>query len=288
MSYNLIEIKDALVQVAHEAGKLIVKHSGHVSFDDKKNAVDLVTEVDKKVEEMVSKTLREKYPEYEFLGEETYVPGETKLSGKPTFVVDPIDGTTNFIHFFPCSCISLGFAVDRKPQVGVVLNPFLNHLFVGVRGHGSFLNGDRLPLRPLPALKLQSSLCAIEWGSDRDNNNFEVKHKTFESLARHTSQGGGFAHGFRSLGSAAINLCAVAAGSLDSYWEGGCYAWDVCAGWVILEEAGGMVVSGNKGDWYPAVDGRVYLAVRSAPEDEQRKYVEEYWSHIKGTLDYHP
>jgi myo-inositol-1(or 4)-monophosphatase len=91
----------------------------------------------------------------------------------------------------------------------------------------------------------------------------------------------------RSIGSAALNLCAVAAGTLDLYWEGGCWAWDVCAGWIILEEAGGIMVGGNPGEWMAKIDGRKYLAVRAAATQiSQKRLVEEFWSNIQGRLEY--
>lgn len=94
-------------------------------------------------------------------------------------------------------------------------------------------------------------------------------------------------HSIRSLGSAALNICAVATGSIDLYWEGGCWAWDVCAAWVILSEAGGIMAGGLQGDWDPAIDGRAYLAVRPAPNGQgQKEIVEELWSHVKGKLTY--
>lgn len=284
MSYDLLSIRDDLVNIAKEAGAIIRERSGNVSFEDKKNAVDLVTEVDKAVETQVSTSLRNKYPNFAFMGEETFVAGESKLGDEPTFIVDPIDGTTNFVHLFPHSCISLGLAIEQQPVVGVIYNPFLDQLYTGVKGEGSYLNGEKLPLRSAArGLALQSSLCAIEWGSDRDNQNYKNKVATFNNLA---SKSGGFVHGFRSMGSAALNLGAVAAGVLDSYWEGGCYAWDVCAGWVILTEAGGLIVSGNKGEWNVPVTNRVYLAVRGAKESEQHEYVENYWGQIQGRLEY--
>ena len=92
-------------------------------------------------------------------------------------------------------------------------------------------------------------------------------------------------HSARALGSAALNLCAVAEGNLDVYWEGGCWAWDVCAGWVILKEAGGLIVDGNPGTWDIPVDHRKYLAIRGASSG-QKKIVEEFWSFIEGTMDY--
>lgn len=90
-------------------------------------------------------------------------------------------------------------------------------------------------------------------------------------------------HSLRSLGSAALNMCAVARGDLDIYWEGGCWAWDVAAGWVVVEEAGGMVVGGNKGEWEVGVDGRRYLVVRGGVG---QGIVEEFWGRVGGRVEY--
>lgn len=125
---------------------------------------------------------------------------------------------------------------------------------------------------------------AVEWGNERSGNNWTVKTKTFEALAGSKEEGGAMVHSLRSLGSAALNLCAVASGTMDVYWEGGCWAWDVAAGWVIVKEAGGRVVGGNKGEWEPKVDGRRYMAVRGG--EGQDAIIEEFWSHVKGTLEY--
>ncbi|KAK9455749.1 inositol monophosphatase [Dipodascopsis uninucleata] len=288
MSYSNIdleEICESLITLAYQAGNLITEKTGLTSYDDKANSVDLVTETDAAVEKLVGDQLKAKYPEFEFMGEESYVPGVTKLSEKPTFIVDPIDGTTNFIHSFPFSCISLGFSVDRKPTVGVIYNPFLNLLYTGIKGKGSYLNKERrLPLRkPLPGvpLTMKNALIGIEWGTQRSGVNYNVKSKTFTKLA---SEEGGMVQGFRSLGSAAMNISAVAAGQLDAYWEGGCYAWDVCAGWIILEEAGGRIVGGNPDVWHPEVDQRTYFAVRGGEGSEE--FIKDFWSKIEGEMEY--
>lgn len=173
--------------------------------------------------------------------------------------------------------MSLGLAVGRAPVVGVIFNPWQDVLFTAVRGRGAFMTRGRdaaprrLPLAPTPRPLdgLGSALVGVEWGSDRDGPNFDLKVDVFQRLARGRETGGAMVHSLRSMGSTALNLAAVAAGQLDAYWEGGCWAWDVCAGWCILEEAGGRMVSGNPGDWHPALDGRVYLAVRGAPEDRR-------------------
>lgn len=271
-----------------------------------------MTETDQAVERLVSSRLATLYPSYAFVGEETYVAGQTKVTDAPTFIVDPIDGTTNFVHGFPSACISLGFAVNKTPSVGVVYNPFQDVLYTAIKGQGAYAqrnaslaaNGElkadsaacqktRLPPsgggdggKAPPLGDLSTALVAVEWGSSRDGNNYDVKTEVFRKLAASKETGGAMVHSLRSLGSAALNLCSVAAGEMDLYWEGGCYAWDVCAGWCILAEAGGIVASANPGDWQPALDARVYLAVRGAPTG-QKEIVEEFWKIVgDGKMEY--
>jgi myo-inositol-1(or 4)-monophosphatase len=215
-----------------------------------------------------------------------------------------ISGTTNFIHGVPYVSISIGFTVSRIPTIGVVLNPFTAHLYTGIRSQGSFLtilssdltktiSTSKLPLYPPQKLELRSSVIGIEWGSDRQGSNFDVKIGTFKNLA---SYNGGMVHALRSYGSAALNLCSVASGFIDAYWEGGCWEWDVCGGWVILKEAGGVIVDGNPregpGDGDRAMEapdlcGRVYLAVRRAQSSEEvESFVREFWSLMAGRMEY--
>lgn len=257
---------------------------------------------------MISTTLTQKYPAYSFVGEETYIPGKTAITSAPTFIVDPIDGTTNFVHGFPNACVSLGFAVDRVPSVGVVYNPFQDLLFTGILGAGAYM--QRLASLPegnefkpkkvklVPGAKLgdlSTTLVAVEWGSERKGENFEIKTRVFKKLTaakedqvdrQHHERGGVVGGGsmvqsLRSLGSAALNLCACAAGQVDLYWEGGCYPWDVCAGWCILNEAGGRMVSGNPGGWETQLDSRVYLAVRgSEGRQGEEGIIKEFWDVI--------
>ena len=198
-----------------------------------------------------------------------------------------MQGTTNFVHSFPNACISLGLALHRKPVIGIIYNPYQDLLFTAIKSHGAYMTRikgsapQKLPLAasPRPLAGLSNALVAVEWGSSRDGPNYDLKTDVFKKLAATRETGGAMVHSLRSLGSAALNIAAVAAGQMDAYWEGGCWAWDVCAGWCILEEAGGIMVSGNPGEWNPAVDERVYLAVRGAPAG-QRELVEEFWGVI--------
>ncbi|KAI9769289.1 MAG: hypothetical protein M1839_003766 [Geoglossum umbratile] len=311
---NLQEIHDFFVVLAKKAGGLVIAARPSAANSGRKvNAVDVVTETDLAVEKLVAESLREKYPSYRlvdlsmrsglslrrftyallctlsFLGEETYDPA-VPLSSDPTFVCDPIDGTTNFVHAFPTVCISLAFVIDKRSVVGVVYNPFLDILHTAIRGRGSYRNlTTRLPLdqNPSPLTGLGNALVAVEWGQDRSGVNYDVKRQTLLNLVAAKELGGAMVQGLRMLGSAALNLCSIAAGELDVYWEGGPWAWDFAAGMLILEEAGGMFVGAHPGNWEPALDGRTVLAVRAAPAG-QKEIIEEFWSHVVGKFDYQP
>jgi len=187
--------------------------------------------------------------------------------------------------------VSLGFAIKRVPVVGVVFNPFNQTLYSAVRGRGAFMNRTtRLPLKGdslEPLSGLSNSLISVEWGSERSGQNWDTKVRTFARLGQTKDNGGAMVRSMRSMGSAALNLCAVAAGTIDLYWEGGCWAWDVCAGWIILTEAGGIIADGNPGSWQASLEGRRYLAVRASPQAiGQKDLVEEFWGHVQGRLEY--
>jgi myo-inositol-1(or 4)-monophosphatase len=296
---DLLSVKATLIRTALEAGQQILSASSNspAALDTKKNSADLVTETDKAVEDFISSALRQKYPSYSFMGEETYVPGQ-KLGPEPTFIVDPIDGTTNFVHGWPYISVSLGLAVDRESVVGVVYNPFSGRLYHGVKGQGSYLRlvrdaeffgeEQRLPTRPpAPLNGLDGCIVAIEFGSDRSGPNWHCKTATWARLGASKSEGGAMIHSARALGSAALNLCGVAEGSLDVYWEGGCWAWDVCAGWIILREAGGLIVDGNPGAWEIPITHRKYLAIRGSEGGKgQKELVDEFWGFVVGRMEY--
>lgn len=226
----------------------------------------MVTETDEAVERFVAQELKTKYPHYKFIGEESDV--NESLTDAPTFICDPIDGTMNYVHGHPYVSVSLGFTYNSRPAVGVVYNPFYHHLYSAAPGRGAYFEDfrgqHRLPLtNPAPPLGgLRESLVLVEWGKEREGINWETVVDTFKNL---TAKEGGMVHDLRTFGGAALNLCTVAAGSVDMSWGGGWDAWDVCAGWAVLLEAGGRMFDGNpsKGLDEPPVDGKMYLAGES-------------------------
>lgn len=292
MTVDLLEVENFLCQLALEkVGPIIKTKSGTQQNYDLKTGskqVDIVTEIDKKVEKLIWDTLKAKYPTFKFVGEESYVKGVTKITEEPTFIVDPIDGTTNFVHDFPFSCTSMGLTINKVPVVGVIYDPHLDILLSASQGNGIRLNGkpfdSRKKIESMSPLLLNRSVVALQPGSAREGSNFETKMKTYTKLL---SCDHGFIHGFRNLGSSAMSLAYMVLGHLDAYWDGGCYSWDVCAGWCILLESGGKVVGANPGEWNIGVDNRTYLAVRGTLDsDAQKKFIEDFWGCVDGRLEY--
>ncbi|KAF2819583.1 hypothetical protein CC86DRAFT_375070 [Ophiobolus disseminans] len=279
-------VQDLLVDIAKDGGKIMIEaeHEFLVAAATKNNTSDLVTQYDKQVEDMVEQRVRAAYPSFGFLGEESFKHG-TKLANSPTFICDPIDGTLNFSKGVPNCAISLALTLNKKPVIGVVFNPFRGDMYTAIKNQGAFLTKMttgttyKLPLQPVPAPmpSLRSCLVAVEWGNQRKGPNWELRTDVHKRLLTDKEEGGAFCKSVRSNGSAALDFCYVAQGILDCFWEGGVWVWDVCAGWIILEEAGGIVASANPGDWEPTLEGRLYFAVRHAKRENQKAVVEELW-----------
>ncbi|KAL1652186.1 hypothetical protein SLS58_000313 [Diplodia intermedia] len=311
---ELLAIRDFLVIVAKEAGDIITSAKPSSSnLATKKNTTDIVTDTDKAVENLIATRLIARYPEYEFVGEESFDAARESITAAPTWVVDPIDGTSNFVRGLPEVCVSLALVVARRPAVGVVYNPFRRELFAAVAGAGAFhqhpaLNaGAPRPLIPAgarddddddddddahpppPLTGLRDACVGIDFGSDRSGPDFALNLAVFAALA---SSAGGFARALRATSCASESVCRVAAGQLDCWWECGAHAWDVAAAWCVLSEAGGVMVDGHPGGdgsgWDPPIDNRRYLAVRPA-RGGQRELVEEFWGLVgEGRSTYGP
>lgn len=220
---------------AKAAGELISSAFNQPKSVQHKGKVDLVTETDKNCEELVFGKLREAFPEHAFIGEEgSAEQGFTSdLTDAPTWLVDPVDGTTNFVHRQPYVCVSIALAVERQVVVSVVHNPILGETFTAVRGRGAQLNGQ--PISVSEEADLGSALVATEVGVTRDPATVEAIFDRISKVAVATRS-------LRCLGSCALNLCSVAMGRLDAFYEIGFGGpWDVAAAALILEEAGGRV-----------------------------------------------
>ncbi|KAJ9608139.1 hypothetical protein H2200_007127 [Cladophialophora chaetospira] len=285
-------------------------------MEEKLNAVDIVTKTDNEVEEFIHAAISQRYPSHDFVGEEMYSKGASKeylVSKKPTWIVDPLDGTVNFTHGFVMFCVSIALVVDQVPVIGVIYAPLLGQLFSACRGKGAWLNETmRLPLLgsigvgPIPKEAPMKCIFSCEWGKDRRDRPDGNMHRKVDSFVNMASEiggregKGGMVHGMRSLGSATLDLAYVAMGSLDIWWEGGCWEWDVAAGLCLVTEAGGLVTTANPPEnWETAtiedakLGGRLYLAIRPASNSlngetarqGQERCVREVWRRVR-TLDY--
>ena len=254
------------------------------------NPADLVTSVDKNVEKFLYTSLKENFPSFLFIGEETVSSSESKkvnLTDTPTWVIDPVDGTTNFVHGFPFVCICVGLVVKKEPMLGIIYNPILNEMYWGIKGKGAFMNNKKLPLiKNTPLKSLHKSLIVTEFQYlGQDKIEYKVGDvKNVFSLP---------VHGIRSLGSCALNILQVARGGADFFAHIGMHIWDIAAAMVILRETGGVIVgySRPKGldDKVLIVDepfdlcGRKALCIRGLVEgkEHQSKLLGEIRSMLK-------
>jgi len=197
-----------------------------------KGEVDIVTETDQKVEQMVLDSISEKFPTHKFVGEETVSSGKGKeeITDDPTWIVDPIDGTTNFVARVPHLAIAIGFAIKKQVVVGVVFNPVLDEMFTAVRGVGAFKND--VPIKVSKCENTKHAVVATGFPYDRTPENLDKVLHTVKNVLMNV-------RAIRRLGSAALDMCYVASGVFEAYYERGVHAWDIAAGSLILEEAGG-------------------------------------------------
>jgi myo-inositol-1(or 4)-monophosphatase len=226
------------IEAVVRAGDLQIAKFGKNVRIEKKGAIDLVTEVDLEVERMFRALIAERLPDHDVLAEEM---GGGLRGAKHRWVFDPLDGTTNFAHGVPIFCASLALEIDGDAVVAAVYDPNRKELFTAEAGVGSWLNGDRLKVSA-NATMLESMLV-----TGFPYNIHEKADEFVTVFAQVLKQ----ARAIRRLGSAAIDICWVAAGRMDGFWEASLKPWDTRAAALILQEAGGMVTAMNGGPWQP-------------------------------------
>jgi myo-inositol-1(or 4)-monophosphatase len=212
------------VQMAHVGGDLRV---------DKKGVIDLVTEIDLRVEREFRARIADRFPDHVVLGEEFSSESDRDAAPEYCWVFDPVDGTTNYAHGVPIFCSSLALEIRGVPAAAAVYDPSRKELFTAERGAGAWLNGAPLRVSRADAL-IDSLLCT--------GFPYSVQQKA-DTLVRVFAEFLKVSRAVRRLGSAAIDLCYVAAGRFDGFWEHALHPWDVAAGALIVEEAGGRVTN---------------------------------------------
>ncbi len=216
------------IAAGKEAGRIQMEHFGHSHPIEYKGEFNPVTEVDRLCEQAIVKMILDVFPEHDILTEESPFEGK----GSPwRWIIDPIDGTTNYFHGFPCFCVSIGLEVEGEINLGVVYLPTLHELFHAERGKGAFLNSERITVSRFDRLD-RSLLCT---GFPYD------VHEHVDFYLRYFRQFMVKSFGIRRPGSAAIDLSYLAAGRFDGFWEFKLHAWDVAAASLLITEAGGKV-----------------------------------------------
>ncbi|KAJ8336700.1 hypothetical protein SKAU_G00379200 [Synaphobranchus kaupii] len=211
-----------------------------VNVMQKSSSVDLVTKTDQQVEQFIFTSIREKFPTHSFIGEESVAAGQPcVLTDNPTWIIDPVDGTTNFVHRFPFVAVSIGFVVKKEPEFGVVYSCVEDKMYTGKKGKGAYCNG--LPLQVTDQTDINQSIITCEFGSDRSP---EVVDKIFSTMRKILCIP---VHGLRGVGTAATNMSLVASGVVEAYFEIGIHCWDIAAAAVIVTEAGGVVMNVDGG-----------------------------------------
>lgn len=226
------------VEAVVRAGEIQMARFGSGIRIDKKGSIDLVTEVDFEVERMFRALVAERFPDHAVLAEEM---GQSGSGARHRWVFDPLDGTTNYAHGLPIFCASLALEVDGQAEVGAVYDPNRRELFTAERGVGAWLNGQ--PLRVSSTAAVIESLLVTGFPY--------TVHQTPEPFLKMFGAFLRRARAIRRLGSAAIDLCWVAAGRMDAFWEQSLQPWDTAAGALIVQEAGGRVTGLDGGEWAP-------------------------------------
>ena len=245
---DLRRAREVGIQAARSAGGLLRRRVDSIREVHHKSAVDIVTDVDLESEQEVCATLQAAFPTHTILGEEGGV--RTGSDARFRWIVDPLDGTTNYAHGFPFFCVSIGLEVEGRLTLGVAYAPSLDELYVAEAGRGALLN-DR-PIRVSATRELSQGLLAT--GFPYDRTDLPRALRSFETFSWQVQA-------VRRLGSAALDLCYVGCGRIDGYWEHVVRPWDLAAGALIVFEAGGAL-SGTDGSPF-SVDAGQVLATNS-------------------------
>ncbi|MDH4047291.1 MAG: inositol monophosphatase [Gammaproteobacteria bacterium] len=226
------------VMAAHSGGDTLIRNMNKLDKIkvEQKGRNDFVSEADRRAEQAVIATIQKHYPDHAILAEESGAQGESEY----TWVIDPLDGTTNYLHRFPVFCVSVGLMHKGRLEHGAVYDPLRQELFTASRGQGAHLDGRRIRVSGIKAL--DRALIGTGFPFRDSNKSLPPYLKMLEKAIMNTA-------GVRRPGAAALDLCYVAAGRLDAFWETGLSPWDLAAGALIIREAGGIVsgLDGSEG-----------------------------------------
>jgi myo-inositol-1(or 4)-monophosphatase len=262
-------VREVALQAALAAGEMLRANFGKVQTLRFKGEVDLVTEIDERSELAIVEIIQARFPQHRILAEEGSVGGNDE---RHRWILDPLDGTTNYAHGLPFFCVSIAYEHDDHIALGVIYDPLRDEMFLGQLGRGVTLNGRRLAVSTTDVLL--SSLLATGFPYDRTHLSRAMRY--FHALS---AKG----RAVRRLGSAALDAAYVAAGRLDCYWEASVSPWDVAAGWLMVLEAGGQV-SDLKGGPFTFAAGEILASngyIHAAMIETLAEADEGHWTRLE-------
>lgn len=254
-------LKEVLFEATREAGKIISDYfQGSFTVDNKEGINNLVTEVDKHSEKRIIEIIRKHYPTHSIISEEV---GELIQDSPYQWIIDPIDGTVNFAHGIPLCCVSIGLKHNDDLILGAVYNPMMNELFFAEKGKGAFLNDKPISVSTKSDFRKACLVTGFpyKWPDSKEHPIRVFERFIMEGLP------------VRRLGSAAIDLCWVACGRFDGFWEYNLSSWDVAAGYLIVQEAGGRITN-FEGDVYSVFDKET-LATNGQIHEEMLRLIKK-------------
>ena len=216
------------IQMARDAGRILIERQGRSLQVSNKGDINLVTEADLAAEKLIIERINSYYPRHAILAEESGA--SSSQPAEWTWIIDPLDGTTNYAHGYPCFCVSIAVEHDGKIEMGVVYDPVADELFAAERGQGATLNDRTIRVSEIDELN-RAMLCT----------GFPYDVRERPDFARHFCAFTMRAQAVRRDGSAALDLAYLACGRFDGFWEDGLNAWDIAAGVLLIEEAGGQI-----------------------------------------------
>jgi myo-inositol-1(or 4)-monophosphatase len=248
------------IAAAKEAGKIQKVHLSDLHQVEFKGEINPVSEVDKLCEKAISQIIRDAFPDHDLLTEESAFKGK---GSSYKWIIDPIDGTTNYIHGFPFFCVSIALEIEGEINLGVVYDPLFDELFEAETGKGAFLNGNRISVSRMKELNLSFLTTGFPYDVREHADYYLRFFRQFmtKSIA------------IRRPGSAALDLCYVAAGRFDGYWELKIHSWDVAAGSLMVTEAGGKVTN-FKGRNF-SLDDEEIVASNGGIHEEMLRVIQE-------------
>jgi myo-inositol-1(or 4)-monophosphatase len=262
---DLEKVKRVGIAAAYQGAEILRSRFGKISQVDKKGAIDLVTEADIASEEKIVSVIQTAFPDHAILAEES---GLSKTTSEYKWLIDPLDGTTNFAHQVPIYTISIAFAIEDNICMGLVLNPVNTELFTAIHGQGAHLNGS--PICVSSINRTRDSLLVTGFPYDLQNH--------FDTIIQRYAKCLKAAQGIRRLGSAALDLCYVACGRFEGFWEQNLKPWDTAAGSLIATEAGATVTDFSNQRFRNgtskeilATNGHIHRAMLSLLELKERR-----------------